>query len=71
MQSSSLIATNELKSNLVISTGKLYYGSIAVGSLGTARKGLRLDSGELITDEADVIFWRKRPTRERGEDIEI
>jgi len=41
-----------------------------VGSLGTARKGLRLDSGELITDEADVIFWRKRPTQERAEDIE-
>ena len=49
----------------------LRYGSIAVGFLSAARNGLRVDLGELITDEVDVIFWRERPAQEQAEDIEI
>ena len=42
-----------------------------MGFLSGARNGLRVDPGELITDEADVIFWRERPAQEQAEDIEI
>ena len=42
-----------------------------MGFLLTARNGLRVYSGDLITDEADVIFWRERPAQEQAEDIEI